>query len=82
ATYFSQAEGRNSFIELLIRYANNYHENKAAGQSSLFGSANGDGFSITKPIVPQAEKWTNIEKLKYEKEVVGFYISGHPLDQF
>jgi DNA polymerase-3 subunit alpha len=82
ATYFSQAEGRNSFIELLIRYANNYHENKAAGQSSLFGSLNGDGFSITKPIVPQAEKWTNIEKLKYEKEVVGFYISGHPLDQF
>ncbi|MDP5139027.1 MAG: DNA polymerase III subunit alpha, partial [Spirosomaceae bacterium] len=34
------------------------------------------------PMVPQAEKWTNIEKLKYEKEVVGFYISGHPLDQF
>lgn len=81
AVYFDEAEN-SSFIEKLIRYANKFHENKSAGQSSLFGSLSGGGFDVTKPKTPIVEKWTNLEQLKYEKEVVGFYLSGHPLDQF
>ncbi len=82
AVYFHVAEG-STFIEKLIRYANKYHEDKASAQSSLFGDMGGQGgFDIQKPKTDHVELWGNIEKLKYEKDVVGFYISGHPLDQF
>lgn len=81
AQYFSALTG-NSFIELLIRYANKYHEDKNSNQASLFGNLEDGAFDIAKPNPDKIEDWGNIEKLKYEKEVVGFYISGHPLDQF
>ncbi|WP_394991569.1 OB-fold nucleic acid binding domain-containing protein, partial [Emticicia sp.] len=70
-----------SLIEKIIRYANKFHENASAGQNSLFGGVGG-AFDIAKPKIPECEKWGDIQKLKFEKEVVGFYISGHPLDQF
>ena len=66
----------------MIRYANKYHEDKAAMQNSLFGNMGGNSFEVSKPKIPAVEPWGDIEKLKYEKEVVGFYISGHPLDEF
>lgn len=81
AVYFSESENKATFIESLIKYANKYEEDKNAGQASLFGAMGGGG-EIAKPKIPVAEKWGDIEKLKYEKDVVGFYISGHPLDQF
>ncbi len=42
----------------------------------------GSGFDIARPKIPVVEPWGDIQKLKFEKEVVGFYISGHPLDEF
>lgn len=82
AIYFDEADG-SSFIEKLIRYANKYHENASAGQNSLFGAlGGGSGFDIARPKIPVVEPWGDIQKLKFEKEVVGFYISGHPLDEF
>ncbi|MCA0363719.1 MAG: DNA polymerase III subunit alpha [Spirosomataceae bacterium] len=82
AVYFHESEN-SSFIEKLIRYANKVHEEKASSQNTLFGAFGGDeSFEIQKPKIDIVEEWGNIEKLKYEKEVVGFYISGHPLDQF
>lgn len=82
ATYFDTEDG-SPFIEKLIRYANKHHENQAAGQNSLFGMlGDAGGFSISQPKIPVVEPWGDIQKLNYEKEVVGFYISGHPLDQF
>lgn len=82
AQYFGEADG-SIFIEKLTRYANKYHEDKAAMQNSLFGNMGGDsGFEYAKPKPPVVDEWGDIEKLKFEKEVVGFYISGHPLDQF
>jgi DNA polymerase-3 subunit alpha len=82
AVYFHEIEG-STFIEKLIRYANKIAEDKASAQNSLFGGM-GDlnGFEIQKPKSENIEEWGDIEKLKFEKDVVGFYISGHPLDQF
>lgn len=82
ACYFSESEGSN-FIEKLIRYANKVQGDKDSAQNSLFGDMmTGVGFDIQKPKPDFIEPWGDIEKLKNEKEVVGFYISGHPLDQF
>lgn len=83
AVYFHVSEEGGTFIERLIRYANKVMEDKMNTQNTLFGSFGNDaGFSIQTPKIERVEEWGNIEKLRYEKEVVGFYISGHPLDQF
>lgn len=77
------ADDNTSFIEKLIRYANSYHAAKSSAQVSLFGGPNGnDEDMIPRPKPPMVEPWSDINKLRYEQEVVGFYISGHPLDTF
>lgn len=78
--FLFQQEGETNLIELAIRYGNNYQQEKEASQQSLFGGSG--GMEIPKPRLPSVENFTEIEKLKIEKDVVGFYISGHPLDQF
>jgi DNA polymerase-3 subunit alpha len=78
--FIFQTEGETNLIELSIRYGNNHQQEKDASQQSLFGGKG--GLEIPKPKLPQVDKFTEIEKLKIEKDVVGFYISGHPLDQF
>ncbi len=72
--------GESSLIELAIKYGNKMQLEKSASQHSLFGE--GSGVAVAKPQYPYLEPYNEIEKLKIEKEVVGFYISGHPLDQF
>ncbi|RRB07028.1 DNA polymerase III subunit alpha [Larkinella rosea] len=82
AQYFDVPPGETgAFIEKLTKYANNYHAEKSAAQQSLFGGVGGEP-SIPRPKAPQVPNWGEIERLKFEKEVVGFYISGHPLDEF
>jgi DNA polymerase III subunit alpha len=84
ATYFGSADGGATFIETLIRYANKASDDKAASQVSLFGASTVDGVTTNAmtPRIPIVEEWGALEKLKYEKEVVGIFISGHPLDGF
>ena len=78
--YFYAPEGEQTLIEKVIRYANAKQAEKDAAQVSLFG---GDSAVATPlPKVPEMEPFSQMEKLKLEKEIVGFYISGHPLDQF
>ncbi|MGL4629992.1 MAG: DNA polymerase III subunit alpha [Leadbetterella sp.] len=82
AMYFEVTENA-SYIEKLIRYANKVSEDKSNAQNSLFGDIQGaGGFQVVHPKLDKVEPWSEFDKLKYEKEVVGFYISGHPLDQF
>ncbi|MEA5401274.1 DNA polymerase III subunit alpha [Arcicella sp. DC2W] len=82
AIYFADVEGSN-FIEKIIRYANKAVEVAASAQGSLFGMlGDGGGGDIATPKIPFIEKWGQMEKLKFEKEVVGIYISGHPLDEY
>ncbi len=81
AVYFDDSEG-NTFIEKLIRYANKVSEVAASSQGSLFGMLGDGAGDVPTPKIPNTEKWSQMEKLKFEKEVVGIYISGHPLDTF
>lgn len=83
SVYFNEISGEGSFIERLTRYGTKVAEDKINSQNTLFGDlSDNEEFRIAPPKIDRVEKWGNIEKLKYEKEVVGFYISGHPLDQF
>ncbi|KJJ37633.1 DNA polymerase III subunit alpha [Aequorivita vladivostokensis] len=68
------------FIEKVLRYAAKYQETQNSSQVSLFGDAS--EVQIPEPGVPPCEEWGTMKKLKQEKEVVGVYISGHPLDDF
>lgn len=79
AQYFHQ-DGDVTFLEKVIRYGNKFQENENSAQVSLFGEAS--EVQIPEPLVPPCEEWGTMEKLKREKEVVGMYISGHPLDDF
>ncbi len=68
------------FIEKVLRYAAKYQETQNSSQVSLFGDSS--EVQIPEPVVPPCEEWGTMKKLKQEKEVVGIYISGHPLDDF
>ncbi|UMB52463.1 DNA polymerase III subunit alpha [Lutibacter sp. A64] len=80
AQYYQLDEKGVTFIERAIRYGNKYQENKNSAQVSLFGEASEVQFP--EPEIPHAEKWGMMEALSKEKELVGIYISGHPLDDF
>ena len=78
--FLFEPENDINLIEKVIKYGNKEQSEKNAAQQSLFGGEN--GMEIPVPKVPDCEPYGELEKLKIEKEVVGFYISGHPLDQF
>ena len=80
AQYF-HIEGEGiSFLEKAIRYGSKFQENENSSQVSLFGEAS--DVQIAEPVVPPCDEWNTMEKLAKEKEVVGIYISGHPLDDY
>ena len=80
AQYF-HIEGEGvTFLEKAIRYGSKFQENENSSQVSLFGETS--DVQIAEPVVPPCEDWSTMEKLAKEKEVVGIYISGHPLDDF
>ena len=78
--YLYSEDNGTSLIEKAIKYGNKSQAEKNASQQSLFGGSSGE--SLPLPRIEQCEPFTNIEKLKIEKDVVGFYITGHPLDQY
>ena len=80
AQYFHQEGDGITFLEKAVRYGARYQENENSSQVSLFGDAS--EVQIPEPVVPPCEEWGTMEKLRREKEVVGVYISGHPLDDF
>jgi DNA polymerase III subunit alpha len=80
AHYFITEKDGNTFLEKVIRYGNVHQESINSSQHSLFGGSS--GVEIPEPAVPVVEEWPSLQRLKYEKEVIGFYISGHPLDLY
>ena len=81
AQFFAKTEnGLLTGVERLIKYANDYQNTQNSSQSSLFGGSVAS--YIPEPPMPDAEEWALIEKLKYEKEVIGIYLTGHPLDNY
>ncbi len=78
--YLYAPDNESNLIEKAIKYGNMHQAEKNNAQQSLFGGSS--GVEIPLPKVEDCEPYSEIEKLKIEKDVVGFYISGHPLDQF
>jgi DNA polymerase-3 subunit alpha len=82
AQYFHVTEG-TSGAEKLLKFANNQQNAKSSSQVSLFGAGGKNASAnLGKTKLPECDKWTEIVQLKQEKEVVGFFLSGHPLDEF
>ncbi|HEX9981283.1 MAG TPA: DNA polymerase III subunit alpha [Flavobacterium sp.] len=80
AQYFHDEGDGVTFLEKAVRYGSKFQESANSSQVSLFGEAS--EVQIPEPVVPPCEDWSTMEKLAREKEVVGIYISGHPLDDF
>lgn len=79
--YLFTENGEQSFIEKVMHYGNQVNKEKHTAQQSLFTLESGSCY-VQKPKAPACAPYGELEKLKVEKEIVGFYISGHPLDQF
>jgi DNA polymerase III subunit alpha len=83
AQFFASAAGDDvSFIEHLIRYGNRYQLDKASTQNSLFGALSGGVIDIKKPDIPRCDEFSTLEKLNREKDLIGIYLSAHPLDDY
>ncbi len=67
-------------IEKLIKFANDFQNNESSSQSSLFGGSVAD--MISEPSLPVAPEWGLIDRLKFEKDAIGIFLSGHPLDNY
>jgi DNA polymerase-3 subunit alpha len=80
AQYFHSSDGSAPFIEKAIKYGANHQDSENSAQASLFGGES--EVSIPEPEIPTCEEWGTMEKLSKEKDVVGIYLSGHPLDDF
>ena len=78
--YFAVNQKGESFLDTLVRYGNRYQIDKAAALNSLFGGDN--VIDIATPEIPQAEPWGDLERLNKERDLVGIYLSAHPLDEF
>jgi len=80
AQYFHLQRDGLTAIDKLIRFGSQYKQQKESSTNSLFGDSFDD--QLVAPEIPQAPVWDEMELLLKEKEVVGMYISGHPLDEF
>ena len=80
--FFAEDQSGTIFLEQLIRYGQRVQQDKQNAQQSLFGMAMDAGFAIQQPRVPVAEDWNNLTILNREREVIGLYLSSHPLDRF
>ncbi|MGY6650317.1 DNA polymerase III subunit alpha [Wenyingzhuangia sp. IMCC45574] len=80
AQFFETDEKGSTFLERAMKFGNAYQESQNSSQVSLFGEAS--DVQLPEPIIPQCETWGTMETLSKEKEVVGIYISAHPLDDF
>ena len=68
------------FLEVLMRYGNKYQADKTAVANSLFGGEN--MVDIATPLIYPAERWSDLERLNKERELIGIYLSAHPLDEY
>ena len=80
--FFAQNHKGEMFLDTILRYGQLYQQEKQEARNSLFGSFD-DAVAIqTPPLVKTDERWSDIERLNKERELVGIYLSAHPLDEF
>ena len=70
----------STFIENLIKFGSRIQADKITPQGNLFGDS--PGFIYPKPEIPKVAEWTKVEKLNRERELIGIFLSAHPLDDF
>lgn len=81
AQYFTgDSKDPSNAIERALRFGNAMQLASSSMQNSLFGDDHGN--SVTVPTFAHCEPWNAIERLRKEKDVIGFYVSGHPLDEY
>ncbi|MFZ5554013.1 MAG: DNA polymerase III subunit alpha [Bacteroidota bacterium] len=80
SAYFHEESEGNTFLSKVIKYGNSVQDGENSAQQSLFGDDTGT--EMPEPLVPKTEEWPTLFQLNKEKEVVGIYISGHPLNDF
>ena len=79
--YFATNAKGEMFLDTLVRYGQLFQQEKAQSQNSLFGGF--DEIEIATPPVPKSDdRWSDIERLNKERELVGIYLSAHPLDEY
>ena len=80
--YFALNNKGEQFLDTLVRYGQMYQQEQAEAQNSLFG-AFGDGVEIARPQPPKNDvRWSDIERLNKERDLIGIYLSAHPLDEY
>ena len=74
-------ENGNSVLDALMQYGNHYQLDKETSQNSLFGDL-AEVIEVKHPDLPNVPKWNTIERLNREKDLIGIYLSAHPLDEY
>ena len=79
--FFAENGKGEVFLDTLVRYGQMYQQAKSESQNSLFGGF--DDVEIARPPVPKTDnRWSDIERLNKERDLVGIYLSAHPLDEY
>jgi len=73
-------EKSETFIDVIMRYGSKYQTDKQMSSASLFGDD--QAIQIARPEIPKCEPWSVLERLNREKELIGIYLSAHPLDEY
>lgn len=80
AQYLKQVDTTTTILDTLVNYGQKNQQDSMNMQATLFGEL--DGFEVTKPSIPDCEPWHDYEKSKKEKELIGIYLTSHPLDPY
>ena len=79
-TYFHQVSSNEIYLDVLVRYGNRYQADKAEAQGGLFGAMD---ICVVHPELPtDIETWSTMERLNKERDLIGIYLSAHPLDEY
>ena len=78
--YFAKNEKGENFFDTMLRFGQSYQVAQNESANSLFGGF--EAVEIATPKIPESESWSDIERLNKERELVGIYLSAHPLDEF
>jgi DNA polymerase III subunit alpha len=77
---FTENSKGEQVLESILRYGNKFQTDSAMAHNSLFGGM--DSIEITKPEIPYAPEWSPLERLNKERDLIGMYLSAHPLDEY
>lgn len=80
AQFFQLVDSTSTVLDTLVNYGQKIQQERNSMQATLFGGM--DGYEVAKPVIPLCEPWHDYEKSKKEKELIGIYLTSHPLDSY